>query len=495
MTSTRLILAVDVGTSGARAVLFDDRAEPVAQARKSYPIRYPQPGWSEQDVDEVADAVIHVLREMVASAASTGQLEGVVLSAQMYSILAVDSAGHPLTPSLTWGDTRAASTADAVRKHATATLAPRTGCPTQAIYPLSKIRWLRENANLSDTARFVSVKDYVIFRLTGRWLSDWSTASASGLLNITRRGWDDEALTLATIRNSALPELASPREILYGWRHDVHTVVGISDTVPLILGAGDAPLANIGAGAVEEGSLAINMGTSAAVRALTSRPETDPAGHLWTYVADVDHWVIGGIVGSGGLVFDWLLKELLAHDAAANTDELFREAEQMAQLASPGADDLLFIPYVSGEQSPGWNPTAKGAFYGLTLRHKTAHVVRAAMEGLVFALLRIIRRIEALRTIPTSAGYVTGGLSTSTLMRRALADAVGIPVIVPPSPESSARGAAILAWLALGAAERYSTFAQPVIRLEPDLALHPVYESRFAAFCALNEHLQMLGKL
>jgi gluconokinase len=495
MSGKRLILAVDIGTSGARGLLFDEQAEVVAQTRQPYSTLYPRPGWSEQDADAVAQAVIRTLREMVARAAeSRRRIEAVVLSAQMYSILAVDAHGHPLTQSMTWGDMRAAATADHLRGQASSTLAGRTGCPTQAIYPLSKIRWLVDEGRLPVTVKFVSIKDYVVFRLTGRWLADWSTASASGLLDIRRHDWDDEALALAGVSRDSLPELASPREVLRTWQPDIRESVGISNDLPLILGAGDAPLANIGVGATAPGTVAINLGTSAAARALISQPETDPAGRLWTYIADVDRWVIGGIIGAGGVVYEWLLNELLFGTKERLADEVFRESDRLARQAPPGADDLLFVPYFAGEQSPGWNATAKGMIHGLTLHHHSGHLIRAAIEGLVFALTRIVRLIEKLRAAPTTAGYITGGLAASDVALHTLADTLGVPVMKPESPESSARGAAILGWLALGAARNDAEFGRPEAQIVPDSSLQSLYHARYDAFCELNQHMQTLNR-
>lgn len=492
-TGIPFILAVDIGTSGARALLFDAQAEPVFQVRDSVATAYPQPGWAELDADAVVASVTSVLRSAVGAIPAQASLEAVVLSTQLYSLLAVNSDGAPLTPVLTWADMRATETAAVLRQNASSALAPRTGCPTQAIYPLSKIHWMRQHGSLPAGVRYVSIKDYVVYRLTGRWITDWSTASASGLLDITQKIWDGEALALADIDSTALPELSSPRTILHEWRAEVCAHVGIREHLPLILGAGDAPLANIGAGATMPGTLAINLGTSAAARAFIAQPATDPAGHLWTYVADVDRWVMGGIVGSGGIVMDWLLKDLLRCKADEASDALFKDAERLASAVAPGADDLLFVPYLSGEQSPDWNPSAKGLLYGLTLRHQTGHVFRAALEGLAFALLRIVRRIETLHGTATRASYVTGGLSASPLMQATLADVLGRPVIVPPSPECSSRGAAILGWLTLGLAESYESFAQPGTQIAPDDLHRSLYEKRYKAFCLLNQQFQQLN--
>ncbi|MCC6613205.1 MAG: gluconokinase [Anaerolineae bacterium] len=490
MTPNGRMIAVDIGTSSARAVLFDDRANALGHARRTYTMALPQPGWSEQDADMVADAAIDALREAVSLLADGDALAGVVLSAQMYSVLAVDAGGAPLSPSLTWADMRSAGHAAALARAASAGLSQRTGCPVQAIYPLAKIAWLKTHMTLPDGARFISIKDYVIFRLTGQLVTDWSTASATGLLDVAAHAWDGEALALAGISAGALPDLVSPRQILRAWRPEIAQAVGLPADTPLIVGGGDAPFANIGVGAIGPGTIAVNLGTSAAARMLTPAPQTDAAGRLWTYVADVDHWVTGGIIGSGGAVYEWLLKDLLG--TRGDDNDLYQEADRLASSVAPGADDLLFIPYFSGEQSPGWSPGARGLVYGLTLRHQPRHTIRAAIEGIVFALLRVVRAIEDLRGEAIARVYVTGGLNRSPVWLSTIANVFGASVVVPRSPESSARGAAIVGWLALDATRDYAAFAQPEDLLQPDMAIHAIYRERYDAFCTLNQHMQAL---
>ncbi|MFN8449901.1 MAG: FGGY family carbohydrate kinase [Anaerolineae bacterium] len=370
MTGSRLMLAVDIGTSGARAVLFDARAQHLAQARRGYDTSFPQPGWSEQNPNAVAEAVIEALREVVAAADAGRSLAGIVVSAQMYSILALDRTGAPLSNTLTWGDTRSATLADDARRSASEALFLRTGCPIQAIYPLAKIRWLKANLDLPDDMRFGSIKDFVLLRLTDEFVTDWSTASASGLLNVARHVWDDEALALGGISAANLPELLSPRHVLRRWRSDVAAHIGIPDDTPLIMGAGDAPLANIGVGAVGAGTLAINIGTSAAARVLTSHPQADAAGQLWTYVADEDHWVTA-IIGSGGAAYEWLLKRLLLAHRHAPVDELFRKStgwRRPSRRSRVGCRSSRICP---GSRKSRWKTRKRKGLACMTFQHDT----------------------------------------------------------------------------------------------------------------------------
>ena len=491
----KLMLAVDIGTSAARALVFDEAANLVAQVRLGYPMTFPQTGWSEQDPDTVANAVIAVLQEAVRGLPARSQLEAVVFSSQMYSVLAVDREGNPLSNSLTWGDTRSAALAATIRNHVTAReLVATNGCPIQSIYPLSKILWLKQNLDLPPDAKFISIKDYVLFRLTGQFMTDWSIASASGLLQVATNRWDDTALSIAQITHSNLPELYSPRHVMTDWQPEIIKHIGVPSGTPLIMGAGDAPLANIGVGAIHLKTLAVNLGTSAAARVLITTPQIDPSGRLWTYIADEGYWVTGGIIGGGGAVYEWLLNKQIFHDHDYSLAQLYSEADRLANSVEAGADGLMFIPYFTGEQSPGWNPSARGAVYGLSFQHEPKHYIRATLEGIVYSLLRVSSTLEEIRAETVDRLYVTGGLTASSVCLQILAHVFGVPVMVPQTPESSARGAAIVGWLALGHGQDYNTFhpqaAEQEEQIIPDTALHTFYRQKYQEFCALNDRVQ-----
>lgn len=492
MTEQPVIIAVDIGTSGSRAVIFDTQATPHYQVRHAYAMLHPQPGWSEQNPNDVVNAVIRALQDAIASLSPQQSLAGIVLSTQLYSVLALDFNHQPLTHSLTWADMRSAEQARTIREYDTShKINAATGCPIQALYPLSKILWLKKHHHFADDVKFVAIKDYVVWRLTGELLSDWSTASASGLLDIHNHDWYPASLVAAELSQKQLPTLASPRHIMRIWRPEIAEYIGLPPDIPLILGAGDAPLANIGVGAIQPNSMAMNVGTSAAARVLITSPETDASGRLWTIVADEGHWVIGGVVGSGGVVYDWLLNQLLSLDS----DDIFATADSLASEVTPGSDGLIFIPYFSGEQSPGWNPTTRGIVSGMTLKHEAKHHIRAMLEGLTFSLLRIVEAISDVRQAKTEHIYVTGGLTASKTWLGIAADASGIPVAIPDSTESSARGAAILGWLSLGYARTYSDFASGASQVQdPNPALFESYQSYYQQFCDLNTQLQNIHK-
>lgn len=493
MTREAAILAVDIGTSATKVVLFGEDARQLAVVRRHYPVLAPQSGWSEQDPDVIAQAVLDGMAQALRALPANKHLAGIALSSQLYSVLAVTPDGQPLSQSLTWSDTRAAGVAAALQHEPRARgIYARTGCPIDAIYPLAKIPWLLEHIPLPPAARFVSIKEYVLFHLTGQWIVDWSVASATGLFDIHTHQWDPDALAAAGIDARRLSEPASPRHLLRRWRPEVAARLGLPPDTPLVLGGGDGPMASIGVGAVLGDTLAINVGTSAAARVLVAEPFVDPKGRLWTYVADEGLWVVGGIVSSGGIVYEWALRTFLGgyYDAEANGLAARALAESLAARVPPGSENLLFLPYLAGEQCPAWNPDTRGTFFGVDLRHGQGHFMRAVLEGITRSIYRIGESIEqALGTRPHSI-RTTGGVSVSPLWLQIAADMFDTPIAVPETAEGSARGAAVIGLLALGLRASIADFpalgeAQRVV--QPDAQAHAAYARQYARFLGVLE--------
>lgn len=490
-----LILAVDIGTGSSRAMLFDAAGALRFGVKSPLGMQHPRLGWSQQDPDDVLAATAHVVGTALRQAADGPGVAAMTFSGQMYSIMAVDRNSTPLTQSIPWTDTRAVAEADALRAEPGATdLLSVTGCPLQAIYPLSKIRWLLANADLPAEAVFISVKDYVVWRLTGHLVTDWSTSSASGMLDIETHTWSERALAAADVTEANLPRLDSPSSLLRATRSAMVGELGLRDGTPIVLGAGDAPLSSIGSGAVSPDVLAINIGTSAAARRMITRPETDPSGRLWTYVATGDRWVTGGIIGSAGSVYDWVVD--LAVPSTDSLDDTYFRADELAASVVPGADGLFFLPYFAGEQSPDWRPSSRGAFVGLSLHHERSHLLRAAIEGVVFALQRVRLAIEDVGDTTLREVSLTGGVSASSVVRQVIADVLGLPVVVPPGHEGSARGAAALAWVALGTAADIDAFDRETLpdapRILPSVDAHAAYQPLFQDFSQITNRIRSI---
>ena len=484
-----LILSVDIGTGATKAVLFDAKLQQKAIGRAFYSIFAPQRGWSEQDPEEIFLGVQLAIDGALKTIPKGDHLAGIVFSSQMYSVLAVDPNGTPLTRSLTWSDTRSAAIAQEFRQNPHINrIFQKTGCPIDAIYPLSKIKWLQQTFDLPSNSRFISIKEYVIFRLTGLFLVDWSIASSSGLMDIRQHTWDPDALSLTGLKPDQLSELTSPRFIIKDWLIKDSAIGSIPPGTPLIIGAGDGPLASLGVGALASHTLAVNVGTSTAARCIVQHPIVDSNGRLWTYVLDEGYWVIGGISSSGGIVYDWFLKQFCSSPIHSETNSLEAERsaiEKLAADAPPAADGLIFIPYLGGEQCPDWQPYTRGNFSGLDFMHTRGHLARAVLEGITRSIFRIAQTIQEEQGSTFKEARVTGGMAASSIWLQIAADMFGIPVVAPDSSEGSARGAAIIGWNALGcyiSLEDFDPKSLPAKKIEPRQDIHSVYQEQYQHF-------------
>jgi gluconokinase len=491
------ILSIDIGTSATKAVLFDTDVNQVAILRKHYPIHAPHKGWSEQEPKVILDAVLGAIQEITDWLPEGSRVLGVSFSSQLYSTLAVDADGKVLTNSLTWSDTRSAEIAQAISQRPEAQgIYQRTGCPIDAIYPLAKIQWLKENFKLPENTRFISIKEYVIFRLIGQWVVDWSIASATGLFDIKEHHWDKTALSLLGIIPANLSELVPPRHILTKWNQEIIDLIGLPPDTPLIIGGGDGPLASIGVGAYSSDRLAVNVGTSAAARLIISEAKVDPEGRLWTYVVDEDLWVIGGIVSSGGIVYDWFLENFLSGieetEKDGSTQDIHKYADRLASAVPPGAENLIFIPYLGGEQCPSWRPHTRGSFFGLDFRHNRGHFVRSVLEGITRSIYRVSESIQSMLNGQFNEIRVTGGLTSSPLWLQIAADMFGSPIVVPESAEGSARGAAILAIISLGLKSNIKDFDLVITQrsVHPREKIHAYYQKQYQIFKKLLDCAQ-----
>jgi gluconokinase len=503
-----LILAVDIGTSAAKAVLFDERLNLVSLARQPYPIHTPYRGWSEQDPDVLVSGVRKAMGEAVHSLPGASQrVRGITFSSQMYSVMAVSPNGKPLTHSLTWADTRSAGVVQNLKKNPKARQAyQRTGCPLDSIYPLPKIIWLKEHSHLPEHARFISVKDYVIHWISHQFITDWSSASATGLMDINRHTWDPDVLSLIELEEASLPRLVSPRKVIDG-RPGMLEEVGLPSKIPIVVGGGDGPLASLGVSAYSPDILAVNVGTSAAARCLIGEPLIDPQGGLWTYIADEDLWALGGIVSSGGMVYDWFLRnfwgDLHGEDISMTSTAVHKAVEQYVRETQAGSEGLMFLPFLGGEQSPDWRPETRGAFVGLDFRHGRGHLARAVLEGMGHSIYRVVEALRSVLDRPFREVRMTGGLVSLPVWSQIVADLFDLPVIIPESVEGSARGAALLGWIALGRGNSPQDF--PMVSsthppIQPHSEMHAFYQEQHNLFIQMLERFrqvedpEMIGK-
>jgi gluconokinase len=462
------VIGVDIGTTSTKAVVFDTDGRVVAHHAVEYPLLTPTPAAAEQDPDEIYRAVLTAIRETVRKAGvAPTDVICVAFSAAMHSVIAVDADGSPLTRSITWADNRAVNWAERI-KHDWGGLAiyQRTGTPIHPMSPLAKLVWLRREQPevFTRTARFIGIKEYVFFRLFKRYVVDYSIASATGLFNLSQLDWDTGALELAGITPERLPELVPTTFHLAGLEPELARELGLLPTTPFVVGANDGVLSNLGVNAIGPGEVAVTIGTSGAMRTVVDRPVTDPSGRTFCYALTDRHWVIGGPVNNGGIVFRWVRDELTAsvvETARRLGIDPYEVLTRIAERVTPGAEGLLFHPYLAGERAPLWNANLRGSFFGLAMHHRKEHLIRAVLEGVIFNLYSILPAVEALIG-PTQTMKATGGFARSGLWRQMMADIFNREVVVPESFESSCLGAAVLGLYALGRVDSLNVIADMV---------------------------------
>lgn len=486
-TARDIVIGVDMGTTATKAVAYSVAGEQLASASQGYPLEEPHPGHAVQDPELILGAVYQTVREVVAEIGAA-RIAGLSFSAAMHSLMALDAQLEPITPVVTWADTRASAQAERIRASASGLeLHRRTGTPVHPMSPLPKLVWFREQEPRirQEAAIWANAKDWVLLRLCGALVTDHSLGSSSGLMDIHRLAWDEEALSLAGIRAEQLPELVPTTTVLDGLTEEGSAATGLPLSTRVVVGAGDGPLANLGVGAVRPGVAACSIGTSGALRVAVDRPVVDPRGGVFCYALTEDRWVIGGAINNGGVTLDWVRNEIA--DTTTPIEELLDRAGEVPV----GSGGLLMLPYLLSERAPHWSSIARGAYIGLTRAHTREHMVRAAVEGVALQLALVLQSMRA-AGLEIDEIRATGGVIKHPLWQQTIADAFGAPIGLLAEQEGSGFGAALLGMQALGLIDSIDVAAglQPVEHtVRPRPAEAAVYRSLLPVFDEIYDAL------
>lgn len=487
-------LAIDLGTTNIRSIMFDERGRVLGQAFRKVTTFNPKSEIAVQDPEEVWKLTVETMRESVkASHISTEDISAISFSARMHGTMLLKRDGTPLTHLFTWLDRRASSQVETISQ----TIDPydlyqRTGCPLLFIYPFAKLFWMKENIpqKLESCSKVLSAKDYVIFKLTGNFYTDRSLASGTQLLNIHSLDWDETLLAMVDLDADKLPSLVNETEVVGELSREIARTIGLRRGIPLIVGASDGALNNIGLGATARGIAAMNIGTSGAIRILSERPfiDTHRAAHFFCYYAGFGSWLPGGAISNAGNLLRWF-RDNLGHQEVVEAEnrgvDPYEVILERAASIEPGAEGLLLLPFFSGERFPIRDPKARGVLFGLTLRHGKGHIARAILESVVFTLRWIMESLQEHSAIIREI-RVGGGGARSSVWRQIQADVLGKPVVHTRVEESSALGAAMLAAIGLGIYEDLKSASKNMIetvaRQEPDLQTHTNYQRSFEMY-------------
>jgi xylulokinase len=484
-----LFLGLDVGTSGVKAVLVSSSGDVRASATTPLTLSTPHPGWAEQDPLDWWEACVASIRA-VRSQAAGASVAAVGLSGQMHSSVFLDRGGEVVRPALLWCDGRTTEECREIEQRVggEARLRDLVSNPALEGFTLPKVLWLRnhEPEAFRLVATVMLAKDYIRYRLTGELATEPSDASATLMYDTARLRWSSEILDAMELNRSLLPPVGGSSEVLGRVNDAGAAACGIPTGTPVVGGGADNACGAAGVGVAAPGEAVASWGTSGTLLAPMAEPRVDPAlrAHTFCHVVP-DTWYLMGVVLSAGGAFAWY-RDQLARDLAGDPDAN-RKLDDEAASVPRGAEGVSFLPYLQGERTPHRNAGARGAFLGLSLAHTRAHLTRAVIEGVCFALRD---SLEILRSLGFTLNEVlfTGGGARSPLVRQMLAEVFGIPVATVNREEGPAYGAALLAAVGVGAFPDLRAAGSATLRRIPGEAPspdgHADYTAPYARFRA-----------
>lgn len=452
-----VILGVDLGTTAAKATAYrmGGPGGAVALAAHEYALQEPLPGRQVQDPETIVGAAQGAMRRVVAEVGAAN-VACVACSTAMHGLVGLDSENRPVTELVTWADARATEQArDLVLSGEAKNLHRRSGTPIHPMSPLVKLMWFADSEpEVCRRVRWwLDLKGWLLWNLTGEIAIDLSCASGTGLLDMATRTWRPSSLDLAGISAEQLPPIVSTTHVLPLGSVPARAI-GLPAGLPVIAGAGDGPLGNLGTGALDPGVGGLSLGTSGALRTVVEEPDIDADGRLFCYALTENAWVVGGAISNGGIIGRWILDLIGFSDDA--------ELAKLAERVPAGAEGLVMIPMLLAERAPLWDPTLHGSLLGLRRHHGRAHLARAAIEGVALQMSAIADSLNEFG--PLSSVRATGGVFRSELWAVVLAAMLDIPFHVVSGAGGSALGAAALGVLGLGHA---STLKESLLLLDP----------------------------
>ena len=466
------LLGIDVGTSGTKVIAIDEGGKLVATAGQEYEIFHPKPLWAEQNPAHWWEAVCACCRQISAQIGGEN-IAAIGLSGQMHGLVMLDQSGAVLRPAMLWNDGRTQKQCDEItRVVGLETLISETANPALTGFTAPKILWVRENEPeiYAATRMMLLPKDYVRFQLTGEFATEVSDASGTLLLNVARRRWSSVVCEKLNIDIHLLPRVYESIEVSGQISPRAAQQTGLKAGTPVVGGGGDQAAGAVGNGIVGSGILSVTTGTSGVVFAFADTPTVDAGLRMHTFCHAVPgKWHVMGVMLSAGGSLRWYRdtlarseKSVAAHMNIDAYDLIAREAQTVA----PGAEGLLFLPYLSGERTPHADPLARGAFVGLTVRHTKAHMARAVLEGVSFGLRD---SLEIMKSMGVSIGNVrcSGGGAKSEVWRQIQADVFGFPLSTISIDEGPALGAALLAGVGAKVYDSVEEACGAVVKVAP----------------------------
>lgn len=484
MEESSYFLGIDTSTTATKALLIDDQGRTVAVASSEYELSTPKPLWAEQSPELWWTATRRSITEALAtSGVDPDQIKCIGLTGQMHGLVLVDQSDEVLRPAILWNDQRSDAQCDLMREAlGLQRLVEITGNDAFPGFTAPKLLWVRDNEPeiYGRIHRVLLPKDYIRLRLTGSYATDRAGAGGTLMLDLQSRDWSAPLLDRFEITPDWLPPTHEGPEITGRLSSVAAVSTGLRAGTPVVGGGGDQAAQAVGAGAVAPGIVALTLGTSGVVFASSDRPLTEPSGRLHAFPHAVPGlWHVMGVMLSAAGSLRWY-RDVMA--PGQSYDSLLKDAAEVA----PGCDGLVFSPYLSGERTPHADSRARGAFVGLTLHHRRAHLTRAVLEGVAFGLKDNLALMKDVGLTDIQEVRISGGGAQNPIWRQILADVLDVNLTTVDNPEGGAYGAALLAavgagnWESVGAACASTVKLGPTATPDPDRAR--IYGDLYGAF-------------
>ncbi len=488
------IITIEIGTGAIRVVAFDLQGKMLGSSKGAYPTFHARPDFSEQDPEQIFITMLYLLKNFLNEKVHPQKHEvvSICFSSAMHSVLPIDRYGVPVGNAIVWSDNRAKKEANDLKNSDLGkVLYKETGTPIHPMSPLNKITWLKNNDKdrFLATKKFLSLKTYIIQQLTGEYVIDHSVASATGMLNIHTLKWEADALKHSGIKADKLADLVSvfysPKKI----KKEYRASLGLHDKVKIIVGSSDGCMATLGAGVWGDGKATVTLEESGAVRVIGKEVLQDENQRIFNYLLTEGIYVSGGPTNNAGSVFEWYAKQFGDFKKAFDMEDCMEDLINQASKVPAGSEGLIFLPYLQGERAPIWNPNARAVYFGLNIKHEQQHLVRATIEGILYAFYNIGKTLEEHRTYTSLSA--NGTFASYPFWTQMMADIFNKPVHIKPGSgsDSVAYGSFLLGATEIGLHKNLNEAAETVKLPDsflPQQQHHKVYMKHFAIFEKLS---------
>ena len=479
----KYLIGLDVGTSGAKCIMIDETGKVVASSTQEYPLSTPRPGWAEQNPADWWDGVVRGLKVILEKAnVAAEDILGLSYSGQMHGLVALDADNNVIRPAILWCDQRTQKQCDWITEKAGGLekLLSYTNNRMLTGYTGGKILWLRDEEpdNFAKMKTFVCPKDYIRFLMTGEIMIDVSDASGTGFFDTKNRKWSDELIAIAGLDKAIFPVAVESTTLAGCVTKEVAALTGLPEGLPCYAGGGDAVIQAVGSGLVKPGILGVVIGTSGNVTTGMDHYEDNPNGALQMFCGNEPGLYTGiGCTLSAGGSYRWY-RDTLCEGAIAQSKEtgvnVYDIMGKDAESSVPGANGVIFTPYLSGERCPYPDPNCRGSFYGLSLSTTRGDITRAVMEGVTYSLCQLVDIYGSMTT--NEKIYTSGGGAFSALWRQMQADIFNLPVYtMSAASEGGAYGAVLVAGVGAGLWKNLNEATQVI---KPETECHPIAENQ-----------------